>query len=71
LTDEHGRSAQDSATKKEQACGCPVAPSFAAVEGRLWGIVVAGARREQPLPADSEARLGSFTELVVTAGTNA
>jgi signal transduction histidine kinase len=41
------------------------------VEGRLWGVVVAGALREQPLPADTEARLGSFTELVATAVANA
>jgi len=41
------------------------------VEGRLWGVVVAGSRREQPLPADTEARLGSFTELVAMAVANA
>ncbi|MEA2198762.1 MAG: hypothetical protein QOJ25_2813 [Solirubrobacteraceae bacterium] len=41
------------------------------VEGRLWGIVVAGSSVEQPLPADAEARLASFTELVATAVANA
>jgi GAF domain-containing protein len=41
------------------------------VEGRLWGVVIAGARSEQPLPADTEARLASFTELVATAIANA
>jgi GAF domain-containing protein len=34
------------------------------VEGRLWGVVIAGSSGEQPLPADTEARLASFTELV-------
>jgi signal transduction histidine kinase len=41
------------------------------VEGQVWGVVIAGSTREQPLPADIEARLGSFTELVATAVANA
>jgi len=41
------------------------------VEGRLWGMMAVGSSQEQPLPADTEARLGSFTELVVTAIANA
>jgi signal transduction histidine kinase len=41
------------------------------VEGRLWGLIAAGSSREQPLPADTEARLASFTELVATAVANA
>jgi signal transduction histidine kinase len=41
------------------------------VEGRLWGAIVAGSILEQPLPADTEARLASFTELVATAIANA
>jgi signal transduction histidine kinase len=41
------------------------------VEGRLWGVIAAGSTREQTLPADTEARLGSFTELVATAIANA
>ncbi|MHB8690248.1 MAG: GAF domain-containing sensor histidine kinase [Solirubrobacteraceae bacterium] len=41
------------------------------VEGRLWGVVVAGSLAELPLPADTEARLGSFTELVATTIANA
>jgi GAF domain-containing protein len=41
------------------------------VEGRLWGVMAAGSTREHPLPADTEARLGSFTELVATAIANA
>jgi signal transduction histidine kinase len=41
------------------------------VEGRLWGVITARSRPEQPLPADTEARLASFTELVATAIANA
>jgi signal transduction histidine kinase len=39
------------------------------VEGRLWGLMAAGANQE-PLPPDTEARLASFTELVATAISN-
>jgi signal transduction histidine kinase len=41
------------------------------VDGRLWGIIAAGSILEQPLPADTEARLASFTELMATAVANA
>ena len=40
------------------------------VEGRLWGMMAGYAGRKQ-LPADTEARLASFTELVATAIANA
>ena len=40
-------------------------------EGRLWGLIGVGSSLEQPLPADTEARLASFTELVATAIANA
>jgi signal transduction histidine kinase len=41
------------------------------VEGRLWGLIPVASQREQPLPADTEARLLSFTELVAAAIVNA
>ncbi len=41
------------------------------VEDHLWGLMVVGSTREQPLPADTEARLAAFTELVATAIANA
>jgi signal transduction histidine kinase len=41
------------------------------VEGRLWGTVAAGSSLGDPIPADIEARLASFTELVATAIANA
>jgi signal transduction histidine kinase len=41
------------------------------VDGSLWGVIAAGSILEQPLPADTEARLASFTELMATAVANA
>jgi signal transduction histidine kinase len=41
------------------------------VEGRLWGVMATHSPPGQPLPADTEARLASFTELVATAIANA
>jgi signal transduction histidine kinase len=47
------------------AVGCPVT-----VEGRLWDAASVTSKRPQPLPADTEARLAQFTELVATAIAN-
>ncbi|HMJ35051.1 MAG TPA: GAF domain-containing protein [Baekduia sp.] len=41
------------------------------VEGRLWGAMVAGTTGEEPLPPETESRLGQFTELMATAIANA
>jgi signal transduction histidine kinase len=41
------------------------------VERRLWGMVMVASTLEQPLPADTEARLASFTTLLTTAIANA
>jgi signal transduction histidine kinase len=41
------------------------------VEGRLWGVMYAASTTAAPLPADIEARLAQFTELVATAIANA
>jgi PAS domain S-box-containing protein len=40
------------------------------VEGRLWGAITAGTTRAEPLPADTELRLGQFTELMATTIAN-
>jgi signal transduction histidine kinase/uncharacterized protein YoaH (UPF0181 family) len=40
------------------------------VEGRLWGAIAVGTRRER-FPADTEQRIADFTELVGTAIANA
>ena len=44
------------------AAGVPIR-----VEDRLWGVMVVTLTREELLPADTEARLAGFTELVATA----
>jgi signal transduction histidine kinase len=41
------------------------------VDGGLWGVIAVGSTHEEPLPADTETRLTSFTELVATAVANA
>jgi GAF domain-containing protein len=41
------------------------------VAGRLWGVIGVTSAQGQPLPADTEARLAGFTELVGTALANA
>jgi signal transduction histidine kinase len=48
------------------AVGVPVL-----VRGRLWGAMTVGSSRPEPLPADTEMRIGAFTELVATAIANA
>ena len=40
------------------------------VEGRLWGAMAAGTAQEEPLPPETESRLGQFTELMATAIAN-
>jgi PAS domain S-box-containing protein len=40
------------------------------VEGRLWGAMITGTSGEEPLPPDTEFRLGQFTELMATAIAN-
>ena len=65
--DASGASADEiRAVGVRSAVGAPVI-----VEDRLWGGAVVATSREQVLPADSEARLASFTELVATAIANA
>ena len=44
------------------AVGVPVI-----VDGRLWGLAAVGSDRPGPMPADTEARIGGFAELVSTA----
>ena len=41
------------------------------VAGRLWGAIIVLSEGGEPLPADTEARLAGFTELVGTAIANA
>jgi GAF domain-containing protein len=40
------------------------------VDGSLWGVMIASSREPEPLPANTESRIGAFTELVATAISN-
>jgi signal transduction histidine kinase len=46
--------------------GCPIV-----VAGRLWGVIAASSRHEEPFPPATEAQIAEFTELVATAVANA
>jgi GAF domain-containing protein len=41
------------------------------VEGRRWGAMAVGTIKGEPLPPETESRLGQFTELMATAIANA
>jgi len=40
------------------------------VHGQPWGLILVAYTRDEPLPADTEARLTGFTELIATAVAN-
>jgi signal transduction histidine kinase len=46
--------------------GCPIV-----VAGRLWGVIAASRKTDEPFPPDTEAQIARFTELVATAIANA
>jgi PAS domain S-box-containing protein len=47
------------------AVGAPIL-----VDGRLWGAMSTASLQPDPIPPDTEARMGQFTELVATAISN-
>jgi signal transduction histidine kinase len=47
------------------AVGSPIV-----VDGRLWGVMIAAWRHDDPLPIGTEFRIAEFTELVATAISN-
>ena len=53
-------------TAREDGVGSAVGTPVI-VEGRLWGMMATHSPLGEPLPADTEARLANFTELVATA----
>jgi GAF domain-containing protein len=55
---------------RSSGIGCVVATPIA-VQGRLWGAIAVGTSHEEPLPPETELRLGQFTELMATAIANA
>jgi signal transduction histidine kinase len=50
----------------ESGVGAPIV-----VDGRLWGAAIVGMSQGDPLPPDTESRLGDFADLVATAIANA
>jgi len=48
------------------AVGAPIV-----VDGRVWGALVIGSSQTEPMPPETEARVGDFADLVATAITNA
>ncbi|WP_457149435.1 DUF4118 domain-containing protein [Mycobacterium sp. URHB0021] len=48
------------------AVGAPII-----VDGRTWGALVIGSSRLEPMPPETEARIGDFADLVATAISNA
>ena len=65
-----GRSGEAATTIREMgwrsAMGAPIS-----VEGRLWGVLVVYSTSDEPLPPDTERRLGEFTQIVATSIANA
>jgi signal transduction histidine kinase len=47
------------------AAGSPIV-----VQGRLWGLMIAMSTQPEPLPPQTESRMGEFTDLVATAISN-
>jgi signal transduction histidine kinase len=41
------------------------------VEGQVWGMAAVGSSAPEPLPQDTEARMGDFADLVATSIANA
>jgi signal transduction histidine kinase len=41
------------------------------VEGGVWGALIAGSDRDDPMPPETEPRVASFAELIATAVANA
>jgi signal transduction histidine kinase len=50
----------------DSAVGAPIV-----VDGHVWGAAIVGSSQRDPLPADTESRLGDFADLVATAIANA
>ena len=48
------------------AVGAPIV-----VDGRVWGALVVGSSQTEPMPEETEARVGDFADLVATAIANA
>jgi len=69
---EHHEGAPGALAELAQATGLRVSVGAPiVVEGRLWGIITASWKGEEPPPPDTEERLAHFAELLDTAIANA
>ncbi len=55
---------------REMGLRCTVAVPII-VEGHVWGMAAVGSSAPEPLPLDTEARVGDFADLVATSIANA
>jgi PAS domain S-box-containing protein len=55
---------------REMGLRCTVAVPIV-VEGQVWGMAAVGSSAPEPLPPDTEARIGDFADLVATSIANA
>jgi signal transduction histidine kinase len=70
IDDFEGRPGEAPAAMREMGWGSAMgAPIW--VEGRLWGVLVVYSTSAEPLPPETERRLGEFTQIVATAIANA
>ena len=68
---DHGEISGPAADRaKEMGIGAAVGVPIV-VHGRIWGAAVVGSSGDEPLPADTEADVEDFTDLVATAISNA
>ena len=70
VDDHEGSPGPVAASIREEFGICSSVGSPIAVEGQLWGALFVHSTRPEPPPADTEARLLNFTELVATAISN-
>jgi signal transduction histidine kinase len=68
--DAHGTSGPLGALARDYELGSGVGTPII-VEGRLWGVMLIYSTLAEPLPANAEVRLASFTELLAIAIANA
>jgi PAS domain S-box-containing protein len=54
----------------EPVDGDDVSSAEIVVDGRGWGLAIVSSKGDEPLPADTEERIGAFAELVATAISN-
>jgi GAF domain-containing protein len=69
---DHYKNATGSIAERVRAVGVRAAVGAPVIiDGRVWGLAAVGKTRPGPMPADTEARISDFADLVATAIANA